>query len=172
MGRSIFLCARPDKQLFRRPPQAGLYPPYSGERILTSGMLRTEQTLRLIYGEVPHEIWPELREISFGIFEGKSYDELKGLAEYEAWLAGDWFRNVPPGGESFAQAEARILSALSRMRAQDEDLLAVVHGGTVLTIMQALFPEEEKSGYDWQPRPGGGYRIDLTAHCYQKIGLL
>lgn len=50
MGRSIFLCARPDKQLFRRPPQAGLYPPYSGERILTSGMLRTEQTLRLIYG--------------------------------------------------------------------------------------------------------------------------
>ena len=108
----------------------GLYPPYSGERILTSGMLRTEQTLRLIYGEAPHEIWPELREISFGIFEGKSYDELKGLAEYEAWLAGDWFRNVPPGGESFAQAEARILSALSRMRAQDEDLLAVVHGGT------------------------------------------
>lgn len=86
----------------------GLYPPYSGERILTSGMLRTEQTLRLIYGEAPHEIWPELREISFGIFEGKSYDELKGLAEYEAWLAGDWFRNVPPGGESFAQAEARI----------------------------------------------------------------
>ena len=135
-------------------------------------LLRTEQTLRLIYGEAPHEIWPELREISFGIFEGKSYDELKGLAEYEAWLAGDWFRNVPPGGESFAQAEARILSALSRMRAQDEDLLAVVHGGTVLTIMQALFPEEEKSGYDWQPRPGGGYRIDLTAHCYEQIGLL
>ena len=124
----------------------GLYPPYSGERILTSGMLRTEQTLRLIYGEAPHEIWPELREISFGIFEGKSYDELKGLAEYEAWLA--------------------------RMQTQDADILAVVHGGTVLTIMQALFPEEEKSGYDWQPRPGGGYRIDLTAHCYQKIGLL
>lgn len=150
----------------------GLYPPLGNERVLTSGMLRTEQTLRLIYGEAPHEIWPELREISFGIFEGKSYDELKGLAEYEAWLAGDWFRNVPPGGESFAQAEARILSALSRMRAQDEDLLAVVHGGTVLTIMQALFPEEEKSGYDWQPRPGGGYRIDLTAHCYEQIGLL
>ena len=47
-----------------------------------------------------------------------------------------------------------------------------MHGGTVLTIMQALFPDEEKSGYDWQPRPGGGYRIDLTAHCYEQIGLL
>ena len=25
-GRSIFLCARPDKQLFRRPPQAACIP--------------------------------------------------------------------------------------------------------------------------------------------------
>ena len=36
----------------------GLYPPYSGERILTSGMLRTEQTLRLIYGAA---IWGTLQ---------------------------------------------------------------------------------------------------------------
>ena len=78
-------------------------------------MLRTEQTLRLIYGEAPHEIWPELREISFGIFEGKSYDELKGLAEYEAWLAGDWFGNVPPGGESFAQAQALGLPGIGKL---------------------------------------------------------
>ena len=118
-----------------------------------------------------HESWADLREVRFGIFEGKSYNELKGQPDYEAWLAGDWFRNVPPGGESFAQAETRILSALNRMQAQNADILAVVHGGTVLTIMQALFPEEEKSGYDWQPRPGGGYQIDLAAHTYRRIGI-
>ena len=60
----------------------GLYPPLANERILTSGMLRTEQTLHLIYGDVPHESWPELREVSFGVFEGCSYDTLKGRAEY------------------------------------------------------------------------------------------
>ena len=123
------------------------------------------------YGEVLHESWADLREVRFGIFEGKSYNELKGQPDYEAWLAGDWFRNVPPGGESFAQAETRILSALNRMQAQNADILAVVHGATVLTIMQALFPEEEKSGYDWQPRPGGGYQIDLAAHTYRRIGI-
>ena len=144
------------KSALREAAAGGLYPPYSGERVLTSGMLRTEQTLRLIYGEVLHESWADLREVRFGIF---------------AWLAGDWFRNVPPGGESFAQAETRILSALNRMQAQNADILAVVHGGTVLTIMQALFPEEEKSGYDWQPRPGGGYQIDLVAHTYRRIGI-
>ena len=71
--------------------------------------LRTEQTLRLIYGEAPHEIWPELLEISFGIFEGKSYDELKGLAEYEAWLAGDWFRTV-----SYTHLDVYKRQAISR----------------------------------------------------------
>ena len=155
----------------QRAAADGLYPPLCGARVLTSGLLRTEQTLRLIYGDVPHEIWPELREVSFGVFEGKSYDELKGRAEYEAWLAGDWFRNVPPGGESFAQAQERILRALACMQEQSEDLLAVVHGGTILTIMQALFPEEEKSGYAWQPRPGGGYRLDLERHSYEAIGI-
>lgn len=117
------------KSALREAAAGGLYPPYSGERVLTSGMLRTEQTLRLIYGEVLHESWADLREVRFGIFEGKSYNELKGQPDYEAWLAGDWFRNVPPGGESFAQAETRILSALNRMQAQNADILAVVHGG-------------------------------------------
>ena len=112
----------------REAAAAGLYPPIGQAKILTSGLLRTEQTLRLLYGDVPHEVWPELREISFGIFEGKSYDELNGRADYAAWLAGDWFGNVPPGGESFAQAQARILAGLARMQAQGEDILAVVHG--------------------------------------------
>ena len=147
----------------------GLYPPYSGERILTSGMLRTEQTLRLIYGEAPHEIWPELREISFGIFEGKSYDELKGLAEYEAWLAGDWFRNVPPRGESFADSKARLLRGLDELLSRKDNTICVCHGGTILTAMANLFPEEGKDGYAWQPKPGFGYEIDLVNHVYLPI---
>ena len=155
----------------RKAAAAGLYPPADGRRIVTSGLLRTEQTLRLLYGEQPHEQWTELREVNFGVFEGRSYDELNGRADYEAWVAGDWFYNVPPGGESFAQAERRILTGLARMQAQPEELLAVVHGGTVLTIMQALFPEEKRMSYAWQPNPGGGYLIDLAAHTYRQIGI-
>ena len=105
----------------RKAAAAGLYPPADGRRIVTSGLLRTEQTLRLLYGEQPHEQWAELREVNFGVFEGRSYDELNGRADYEAWVAGDWFYNVPPGGESFAQAERRILTGLARMQAQPEE---------------------------------------------------
>lgn len=149
----------------------GRYPACAGYRVVTSGMLRTEQTLLCIYGDVPHEQWQELREVSFGIFEGKTYGELAGTPDYDAWLAGDWFANVPPGGESFRRAETRIREGLARMQRQPEDILAVVHGGTILTIMQTLFPEENRSGYDWQPAPGGGYAVDLTAHSFHAIGL-
>ena len=135
---------------------AGLYPPINGRRIVTSGLLRTEQTLRLLYGEQPHEQWAELREVSFGVFEGKSYDELNGRADYEAWVTGDWFRNVPPGGESFAQAESRILTGLARMRAQPEELLAVVHGGTILTICRRFFRRRKRHPTTGSRDPAAG----------------
>ena len=53
----------------------------------------------------------------------------------------------------------------------DDIVPEVVHGGTILTVMQALFPEEQKPSYVWQPAPGGGYVVDLAAHTYRKIGI-
>ena len=57
-------------ELHRR---AGDYP--TAQRYYTSGMLRTEQTLAAIYGNVPHTRLPGLREMDFGDFEMKSYEE-------------------------------------------------------------------------------------------------
>ena len=57
-------------ELHRR---AGDYP--TAQRYYTSGMLRTEQTLAAIYGSVPHTRLPGLREMDFGDFEMKSYEE-------------------------------------------------------------------------------------------------
>lgn len=53
--------------------------------------------------------------------------------------------------------------------AGQDDSVIVCHGGTILVIMQALFPEEKKTGYEWQPSPGHGYEIDLAAHTYRAI---
>ena len=137
--------------------------------VVTSGMLRTEQTLRCIYGDVPHEIHPELREVDMGVFEMRHYDEIKDLPEYQSWLSGDWYCNVPPEGESFDQAEKRIQAAFRTLLRRDEDMTAVVHGGTILVAMPLLFPEEKKTGYEWQPAPGCGYEVDLQAHTYRMI---
>ena len=125
-------------------------------RYITSGMKRTNETLHILYGDVPFETEPRFREVDFGAFELKSYEELKDLPEYQAWISGDNQRNVPPGGESGEQMRQRVLEAFSEI---DEDTVLIAHGGVIAAIMEHLFPEENKSRYQWQPENGCGYQI-------------
>ena len=132
----------------------------SPERILTSGMKRTEETLHILFGEVPHGVNREFREIDFGAFEMKGYEDLKEDPAYQAWITGDNDKNVPPGGESGQQMTERVLKALHEVLDQGEDTLIITHGGVIAAILSAFYPHEEKSRYQWQPKPGHGYVID------------
>ncbi len=162
------LCEEGLRQLNALREQGG-YPSPEGLLIVTSGMLRTEQTLAAIYGDIAHERWPELREMDFGAFEMKRYEQLKDRADYQSWLSGDMAENHTPGGESEREVFARVLAALARLQAQPRDVLAVVHGGTAVAIMSALFPNEGKNRYEWQPKPGFGYEIDMKNLQYRMI---
>lgn len=128
-------------------------------RFLTSGMRRTEETLFLLFGDVPHTQEPRFREIDFGAFEMHSYEMLKDRADYQAWISGDNDANIPPEGESGNAMTARVLEALEPLLLQAENTVVITHGGVIAAIMAHLFPEERKSRYAWQPRPGCGYAI-------------
>lgn len=128
-------------------------------RFFTSGMRRTEETLAILFGSVPHEMLPEFREIDFGRFEMHSYDELKDDLQYQTWITGDNHRNIPPGGESGEAMTARVLAAFEQLRKRNEDIVLITHGGVIAAIMASLFPQENKNLYQWQPKPGHGYRI-------------
>ena len=106
---------------------------------LTSGMQRTEQTLELLFGRVPHRREPRLREMDFGCFEMRGYEELEQRA-LEAFFAC-----FPPA----------------------QDTVIVTHGGVIAAIMARLFPQEGKNRYEWQPRPGRGYAV--TPDGYRPI---
>lgn len=125
-------------------------------RFLTSGMKRTNETLQILFGDVPFEVEPPFREVDFGIFEMHSYEELKDTPAYQDWLTGDNEANVPPGGESGVQMKERVLQAFSEIR---EDTCIITHGGVIATIMERLFPNEGKNRYEWQPKNGQGYLI-------------
>lgn len=125
-------------------------------RYLTSGMKRANETLRLLFGNVPFEEIPGFREVDFGIFEMQSYAQLKDTPEYQCWLTEDNEANVPPGGESGLQMKQRVLEAYARL---EEDTVLVCHGGVIAAIMAHLFPGENKTRYDWQPANGCGYLI-------------
>jgi len=123
-------------------------------RYLTSGMKRTNETLKILFGDVPYEVDSRFREVDFGIFEMRSYTELKDTPTYQAWLTGDNEANIPPEGESGLQMKQRVLEAFSEMQ---EDTVLICHGGVIAAIMAHLFPEENRSLYDWQPKNGRGY---------------
>ena len=136
------------------------YPSPEGMRILTSGMLRCEETLAVLYGDLPHTPDPAFREMDFGAFEMRSYEEMKDDPAYIAWISGDNEANVTPGGESGSGMTERVLCGLDRLLSEGRDTLLVTHGGVIAAIMARLFPGEGKNRYEWQPKPGGGYEID------------
>ena len=138
------------------------YPDITGCDVVTSGMLRTEQTLDMIYGGIEHRGSPSLRELDFGIFELKSYDELKEQNDYIAWISGDNIKNRCPGGESGEEMQKRVISELSRLLQSDRDVCIVTHGGVIAIIMGFLFPDCDKNMYEWQPGPGNGYRVSFN----------
>ncbi len=133
-------------------------------RFLTSGMKRTNETLKLLFGDVPYEVDPRFREVDVGIFEMRSYDQLKDTPEYQTWVAGDNEANIPPQGESGVQMKTRVLQALSEIK---EETCIITHGGVIAAIMEHLFPNECKNRYEWQPKPGCGYAI--SANTYRCI---
>ena len=121
----------------------GVYPSPDGFTFVTSGMLRANQTLRGIYGDVPLSGIDDLREVNFGIFEMKSYEDLKTDPVYQDWLAGDWFRNVPPGGESFADSEARLLRGLDELLSRKDNtcLLYTSYSFVIVCMLRILLSD-------------------------------
>ena len=138
-----------------------VYPETAGLRVYTTGLARTEETMQLIWGEVPHTAVPELREMAFGDFEMHSYCDLRETPEYRDWISGDNQKNRCPGGESGEDMTRRVLAAFWQQLLPAGDFLVVTHGGPIAAIMAQLFPKENRSRYDWQPRNGMGYRIDF-----------
>ena len=135
-------------------PPCGLY--------ATSGLVRTDETLRLLAGRGPDIALPDLREMHFGRFEMHSYDELKGDADYRRWIDDCMGPGAVrcPGGESQRQFRERVLrggNALLDMAW--ESALAVIHGGAIANLMGAWFPGEGRGFYEWQPGPCAGYRV-------------
>ena len=126
-------------------------------RFLTSGLKRTNETVKILFGDVPYKVDPRFREVDFGIFEMHSYEELKDTPDYQAWLTGDNEANIPPRGESGQQMKARVLEAFSALR---EDTCIITHGGCIAAIMEHLFPNEGKNRYQWQPKNGYGWVVD------------
>ena len=136
------------KEKLRQRKNELCYPDVSGYTVITSGLLRCEQTLEIVYGAVPHTKESALQEMHFGDFEMHSFEELKTDPRYLEWISGENEQKPTPGGESGVQMAARVLEALARVMERNENTLIVTHGGVIAAMMAHLFQNESKSRYE------------------------
>ena len=136
----------------------GGYPKVS--RIITSGLLRTEQTFKVLFGDIPHETLEGLREMNLGDFEMRPYDELKTDPKYIEWITGDNEANVCPNGESGNMATERALNALLPIINGNEDVLCISHGGIIGGLMARWFPVPE-GRFAYSAEGGHGFTIEF-----------
>ena len=155
--------------------KAGIYPKFdlSDCNFYTSGMLRANQTLKTIYGNVPFKGVEKLKEINFGDWELKTYEELEGQGGWDAWMNDTTGTFTFPGSEesmvSFTkrilegyrevEKEHRLKEFSHRHSGKDAVSCIVCHGGTIAATMLSLFPEDKNYFFEWTPHTGRGYTI-------------
>lgn len=113
------------------------------DRCFCSPLLRARQTASYIAERkgLAVEIHDALREIHFGRWEGRRFDEIEQDDPEGArrWCA-DPLDFTFPGGDSARAFSARTEGYLRRLRQDDgENILLVSHGGVIRTLLvQAL----------------------------------
>lgn len=118
------------------------------DEIYISPLSRCVQTAELAFPDMDLIICTSLAECSFGIFEGKSADELAEATAYRQWVEGGCLSPIP-GGESVCSFKERCCTAfIDAVRSSASDRLAfVMHGGCIMAILERF--EGSRSFYDY-----------------------
>ena len=127
---------------------------------VASPLGRARSTMELVRGvlKLPlqaYAIDDRLREIGYGSWEGSTLSQMQASdPDVFARRQADKWTVSPPGGESYAQVQARVHDWYDGLTA---DTVAVAHGGTARALMVALGFETTDSAADLTIEQGAVY---------------
>jgi broad specificity phosphatase PhoE len=108
---------------------------------ISSPLGRARRTMELVRGVLnlppcDYALDDRLREIGYGRWEGSTFAQMRASdPELFAERRADKWMVPPPGGESYAEVQARMRDWYDGLTA---DTVAVAHGGTARALMVAL----------------------------------
>ena len=134
------------------------------DMIFSSPMKRCVETVGILYPGQHPVLVEKLRECDFGRFEGKTWQELSGDPEYQAWIDSGGMAPFPEG-ESHEAFEKRCCEGFSEVYRQCREkgcqrAAIVAHGGTIMALLDA-WSDPHRDYFDWQIKNGE----DLTVTC-------
>lgn len=135
------------------------------ETVYVTPLRRTAETAAILFPQAAQIAVDALREMDFGAFEGRNYQEMAEDLAYRAWVDGSCLGRCP-GGESKDAFCGRVCPAFAAL--VDEalgrgaaELVIVAHGGTQMAVMER-FAEPRRAYFDWHLKSGQGYVLDTS----------
>jgi len=122
---------------------------FAPNRVYISPLTRARQTATILFPDAEQIPIPELKEMDFGDFEGKTHDEMINNADYIRWLDSNG-EAVVPHGECKAQFVDRVAIGFQRivdreLAAGSDTVVIVAHGGTQMAVLERF----NETGYDY-----------------------
>lgn len=145
------------------------YPPV--EKIYSSPLRRCRETAKIIYPGYKLFDVPQLMEMDFGTYEGKTLDELQDDETFIAW-SRDSMHNAPPEGEDGMAFIRRVIKGLDDvfqdMMSNDiHNAALVIPGGMIMSMLALMgFPRHPMG--EWECAAGAGYTIVMTPELWTR----
>lgn len=144
--------------------------------VYSSDLGRAQETAQSIAEVTGIPVVPEegLRERSFGMFEGKTFDEI-----HQTWPdhAHNWRKRIPEweppeGGESLLQLRERVTRTIQSLAARHpgKQIVVVAHGGVLDTLYRVATGQEVNSPRTWELPNGAINRLLWTPEGFTLVG--
>ncbi|MEY8387542.1 histidine phosphatase family protein [Oscillospiraceae bacterium 38-13] len=145
---------------------------FAPETVCVSPMTRARETAAVLFPAARQIPVEDLREVSFGVFEGRTYEEMAQDPDFRAWVDSGGVERCP-GGESRADFSGRVCRTFAglvdRALERGEERLAIVaHGGTQMAAMER-FALPRRGYFEWNAPCGGGFVLDAGLWRAQRL---
>lgn len=135
--------------------------------VFCSDLRRCRQSLEIleISNKVKRNFAKELREINFGILEGKTYEEIEAENPYYIeQIENNWKYFKVEGSESVFELQNRIVKKTEEIikNYQNKKILAVVHGGVIQSLISYYLTKNLDFYWNFQVDNGSITKMTVT----------
>ncbi|RBW70326.1 histidine phosphatase family protein [Bacillus taeanensis] len=139
--------------------------------VYCSDLIRCVETASILYPNLSISKRKAFREIHFGDWEERTYDQLKEFENYRSWL-NDITSCSPPNGEHYQTFKQRIMVGWIEivediLKNGASEAVVVTHGGPIRVLLEQ-FAAEIKSFWEWHISPGEGIQLVFTKNLLKE----
>ncbi len=127
-----------------------------------SDLPRCVTTTNILFPNKELNLLTHLREMNFGRWEGKTYEELKDVPLYLRWLS-DPISYCPPEGESFVEFTKRVEMGwdmiIEEILSQNIQRCAIITHGGIIRYLLSQFAPQPSDFWSWQVPHHQGFEL-------------